>query len=211
MLETELVPALEKDSRRLMVVLHGLGDSMEGYRWMPEALQLPWLNYLLVNAPDEYYGGYSWYDFARDPGPGVIRSRTFLFELLDGLPAKGFAARETTVFGFSQGCLMTMEVALRYPHQLAGLVGISGYVHEPDRALKELSPVAREQRILFTHGKIDPLIPFLAVKAQVTKLQTEGLRIEWHEFVKEHTIAGEAELKVIRDFVQAGYSETKAR
>ena len=35
-----------------MIVLHGLGDSMEGYRWLPEALQLPWLNYLLVNAPD---------------------------------------------------------------------------------------------------------------------------------------------------------------
>ncbi len=30
MLETELVMAAEKDSRRLMVVLHGLGDSMEG-------------------------------------------------------------------------------------------------------------------------------------------------------------------------------------
>lgn len=211
MLETELVPAREKDSRRLMIVLHGLGDSMEGYRWMPEALQLSWLNYLLVNAPDEYYGGYSWYDFARDPGPGVIRSRRLLFELLDGLPAKGFTARETTVFGFSQGCLMTMEIALRYPQLLAGLVGISGYVYEPDRALKELSPVAREQRILFTHGTMDPLIPFPGVKAQVANLQAKGLRIEWHEFAKEHTIAGDSELKVIRDFVHAGYREPNAR
>jgi len=205
MLEMELVPAREKDSRRLMVVLHGLGDSMDGYRWMPEALQLPWLNYLLVNAPDEYYGGYSWYDFAKDPGPGVTRSRQLLFELLDELPAMGFAAGETTVFGFSQGCLMTMEVALRYPHRLAGLVGISGYVHEPDQALKELSPVAREQRILFTHGTLDPLIPFAAVRQQIKILQAEGIQIEWHEFAKEHTIAGEAELKVIRGFVRARY------
>jgi predicted esterase len=58
---------------------------------------------------------------------------------------------------------------------------------------------------------MDPLIPFPAVKAQVKKLQAEGLRIEWHEFAKEHTIAGEAELKVIRDFVQARYDEMKAR
>ena len=57
MLVTELVPAREPDSRRLMVVLHGLGDSMDGYRWMPQELDLPWLNYLLVNAPDDYYGG----------------------------------------------------------------------------------------------------------------------------------------------------------
>ena len=45
-----------------MVMLHGLGDSIEGYRWWPEALGLPWLNHLLVNAPDDYYGGYSWFD-----------------------------------------------------------------------------------------------------------------------------------------------------
>ena len=83
MLETDLVPAQEKDSRRLMVVLHGLGDSMEGYRWLPPALGLPWLNYLLVNAPDPYFGGYSWYDFSGDAGTGVERSRALLFELLD--------------------------------------------------------------------------------------------------------------------------------
>ena len=61
MLDSELIPAREK-SNRLLIMLHGLGDSIAGYRWMPEALDLPWLNYLLVNAPDQYYGGYSWYD-----------------------------------------------------------------------------------------------------------------------------------------------------
>ena len=62
MLHGEFIPAAEKDSRRLFVVLHGLGDSLAGWRWLPGALDLPWLNYLLVNAPDEYYGGYSWFD-----------------------------------------------------------------------------------------------------------------------------------------------------
>ena len=47
---------------------------------MPDTFQLPDMNYLLVNAPDDYYGGYSWYDFARDPGPGVVRSRRMLSE-----------------------------------------------------------------------------------------------------------------------------------
>ena len=70
-IEMELVPAAQRESRRLMIVLHGLGDSMEGYRGLPQMLRSPWLNYLLVNAPDEYYGGYSWFDFAGDPAPGV--------------------------------------------------------------------------------------------------------------------------------------------
>jgi phospholipase/carboxylesterase len=205
MLHTELIPAREKNSRRLMVMLHGLGDSIEGYRWLPEAMRLPWLNYLLVNAPDEYYGGYSWYDFAGDPLPGIQRSRRLLFALLDDLQGRGYPADQITLGGFSQGCLMSIEVGLRYPHRLAGIVGISGYVSEPKKLLQELSPVAREQRLLVTHGTLDPLLRFEPVRDQIQLLKNAGLRIEWHEFEKEHTIAGEEEMDVIRKFVRAGY------
>src|SRR6266702_562368 len=94
-LHSELIPAREAGSRRLMIMLHGLGDSLEGFRWLPEALNLPWLNYLLVNAPDEYYGGYSWYDFAGNITPGVARSRKLLVSLLDEQRAKGFPSDQT--------------------------------------------------------------------------------------------------------------------
>ena len=189
-----------------MVMLHGLGDSIEGYRWMPEALGLRWMNYLLVNAPDEYYGGYSWFDFAGDIVPGVERSRKLLFALLDDLRGKGFPTEQTTFGGFSQGGLMAIEVGLRYPHHLAGVASISGYVCEPEQLVEELSPVAAKQRLLITHGTLDPMIPFALVREQVNLLKTAGLHIEWHEFVKPHTIAGEDELEVARKFVRAGYA-----
>ncbi len=67
---------------------------------------------------------------SNDHAPGVLRSRKLLFELLDDLRAKNFPAEQITLGGFSQGCLMTMDVGLRYPHRLAGLVGISGWVFE---------------------------------------------------------------------------------
>ena len=203
MLTTELIPAAQKDSRRLMVVLHGLGDSMDGYRWLPEAMHLDALNYLLVNAPDEYYGGWSWYDLPGDAAPGVQRSRKLLFELLDSLRERGFPTEQTLLFGFSQGCLMTLETGLRYPHRLAGLIGVSGYVHDPERLLREMPPVAAQQRVLLTHGTHDPLIPISRTRAQVQLLRGAGLQIEWREFAKEHTIAGEAELAVIRAFAGA--------
>ena len=205
MLHSELIPAREKNSRRLMVMLHGLGDSIEGYRWLPEALNLPWLNYLLVNAPDDYYGGYAWFDL-NNILPGVQRSRTLLFELLDDLPARGFPAEQTTLGGFSQGCLMAVDVGLRYPHRLAGIVGISGWVHEPDKLLAELPPVARQQRLLMTHGTGDPLIPIAQVRPQIPLLKAAGLNVEWREFAKPHTMI-EEEITVVRDFVSAGYVE----
>ncbi len=207
MLHSELIPAAERGSRRLMVMLHGLGDSIEGYRWMPEAMRLPWLNYLLVNAPDDYYGGFSWYDHTGDHAPGVLRSRKLLFDLLDDLRSRGYPTEQTTLGGFSQGCLMALDVALRYPHRFAGGVGISGYVFEPEKVLQELSPVAREQRFLVTHGTFDPVVPFEKTRPQILQLQAAGLRIEWREFAKPHTIAGEEELGVIRKFVRAGFAE----
>jgi phospholipase/carboxylesterase len=135
----------------------------------------------------------------------VRRSRRLVSELLDAQRAKGFATEDTILSGFSQGCLMTIDVGLHYPHRFAGLVGISGYVFEPEQAAAELSPIARQQRFLVTHGYQDPILPFLETQKQINLLKGAGLNISWHEFVKAHNIAGEAELSVIRDFIVAGY------
>jgi phospholipase/carboxylesterase len=201
-LHSELIPAQENGSGSLFIMLHGLGDSLEGYRWFPKAMNLPWLNYLLVNAPDDYYGGYSWFDFQGDIKPGVKRSRQSLFDLLDAQRHAGFQTGGTILGGFSQGCLMSVEVGLRYPHRLAGIVGISGWVCEPEKLLTELSPVAFEQRLLITHGLFDPMVPFAETHQQVNMLKAAGLHLEWHELPKPHTIAGELEMEVIRNFVR---------
>jgi len=203
MLYSELIPAAERNSRRLMVMLHGLGDSIEGYRWLPEAMGLPWLNYLLVNAPYEYYGGYAWFDL-NDMLPGVQRSRKLLFELLDDLRARGFPAEQITFGGFSQGCLMVVDAGLRYPCRFAGMVGVSGWVSQLEKLLQELSPVARQQRLLLTHGTDDPLIRIDPVRGQIPLLKAAGLNVEWREFNKPHTII-EEEMALIRDFVSDGY------
>ena len=207
MLHHEFIPAADKSSRRLFVVLHGLGDSIEGWRWFPGALNLPELNYLLVNAPDEYYGGYSWFEYPGDIAPGIHRSRQLLFELLDDLRAKDFSADQITLGGFSQGCLMSLETGLHYPHRLAGIVGISGWVFDIEKLIRDLTPVAKSQRLLITHGQFDPLLPFAEAREQARKLKAAGLNIVWHEFPKEHTIHGEEEIAVIRDFVRSGYGE----
>ena len=204
MLHSEFIPAEAPGSQQIFIMLHGLGDSIEGYRWLPEAMQLPRLNYLLVDAPDDYYGGYSWFDLQGDMLPGIHRSRKLLFELLDAQRAKGFPTEQTTLGGFSQGCLMTLDVGLHYPHRFAGLVGISGWISESDKVLANLSPLAKQQRFLVTHGTHDPLVPFDGTRRQVQHAKGAGLNIEWHEFMKPHTIAGEEELRVIRKFVTMG-------
>jgi len=199
-----MIHAGDRGSKRLMVVLHGLGDSMAGYTWVPQVLQLPWLNYLLVNAPDPYFGGYSWYDYAGQAESGVRRSIKLLNELIDQERKLGFPAEEMILFGFSQGCLMTLETGLRYPHRLAALIGMSGYVLDVGTLLREASPVAKEQRVLVTHGRQDPLIPFADVKKQMEQLKAGGIALEWHEFEKPHTIIDE-EITLLRRFIAEAF------
>ncbi len=208
MLETKLIPAEERNSKRILIVLHGLGDSMAGYSWLPQALQFPWLNYLLVNAPDEYYGGFSWYEIDGIPATGVHRSIKLLNGLLDAQRQLGFPTEQTILAGFSQGCLMTLETGLRYPHRFAGLLGLSGYVLDPEKLLREAPPVAKEQRVLVTHGRQDPLIPFADVKKQMERLKSGGIHLQWQEFDKPHTII-ETEIELMRQFIEGARDGTK--
>lgn len=205
-LRTELLRARESGSNDLLIALHGLGDSMEGYRWLPRMLPFPRLNILLVQAPDPYYTGYSWYDFAADPGPGVERSYQLLARLLDTLAPTHPAAR-IILFGFSQGSLMSIETGLRYAHPLGGIIGVSGYVHEPERLLRLASPAATQQAFLITHGTVDPLIPVSRVRPQVEQLRAAGMQIEFRTFEKDHTII-EPELALFREFIgkRLGYA-----
>ncbi|HWQ93424.1 MAG TPA: serine esterase [Clostridia bacterium] len=202
-LKTTLIPASRKPAAGLFIMLHGLGDSLDGCRWIPDAMNLPELSFLLVNAPDRYFTGYAWYDFTGDILAGVERSRQLLFELLNQQIAAGFPPEKIVLAGFSQGCLMSIEVGLRFPQLLAGIVGISGYVADPQKLLNSLSPLATRQQLLITHGLLDPIIPFVFALDQIRLLQNASINIQWHEFMKAHIIAGEPEIAVIREFVKA--------
>jgi len=203
MLETKLVGAQDGDSRGLLIALGGLGDSMAGYTWVPEIIGSKNLNVLLVNAPDAYYTGFAWYEFGNDPAvaaPGVERSYGMLEALLRSTEQKGFPAERTMLFGFSQGCLMSVEAAVRYPQRLAGVIGVSGYIHDVQRLLKVASPVAKEQRFLITHGSEDPLIALEDARKDFEALKSAGFQVDFRAFPKAHTII-EPELPVFRAFI----------
>ena len=202
-LDSSIIKAANGDSPYWMAVLHGLGDSMEGYRWMPDQMRLPWLNYLLINAPDPYFTGYSWFDIEGDREPGIRRSRDLLFQTLDTFRSQeSVRADHLFVFGFSQGCVMTVETGFRYSHQLAGCIGVSGFIHRADALVADQSSHAKQQRFLMTHGTQDPLIPSGPVKDQMGLLQRQGFNFKWQEYPKEHTIYGEVELQCFREFLE---------
>lgn len=198
------VPAPAPGPReRLIVVLHGLGDSLHGFSFLPQALKLPEFSYLMLNAPDDYYGGFSWYDFGGQGNPvshpGITRSRELLLNLIGELKGQGMEATDIHLFGFSQGCLMAVDVGLRCPEMLGGICGVSGYVGFPEEYPQKFSPAARRQRILITHGVQDMTVPFGPAAEQFAELQKQGIPLEFKVYDKGHTMLPE-EIEDIREW-----------
>lgn len=191
-----------------VMVLHGLGDSKDGWKPVADYLALPNTGWIFVQAPDCYHEGWSWFDLRLpDPRPDqtqVIRSRTRLRELLTHLETtREIRCEDLTLMGFSQGCLMAMAVGLTHDRPFAGVVGISGWVADLESYPAALGKAADQQRILMTHGDQDQVIPIAVTRPQVVRLQGLGLDLTWCEYQKAHGLDTERELGEVRAFLLA--------
>lgn len=188
-------------SKKLMIVLHGRGDSSEGFRNLPELLNIDEMNYILLDAPFEYFTGFSWYQLPPNQLPGIKHSSRFLTEVLDELFKEEFNVNESFLFGFSQGSLLTFEFGARYHKVLAGYIGVSGYIYDADKLLNDMNEEVNRGNWLCTHGIYDNVLGFETSKEQVETLQNGGFNIEFKTYEKDHTIV-EDELSMISEWIK---------
>jgi len=189
-------------SKKLMIILHGRGDSSDGFTFLPEYLNIDDMNYLLLDAPFEYYGGFSWYDLPPHQLEGIMYSRKILTDVLDTLFEEEFNAHESFLFGFSQGALLTFEFGARYEKVLAGYIAVSGYIYDANKILQEMNQDIKASNWLYTHGTYDEVLPFSTSKEQIEILQNGGFNIEFKSYQKDHTIA-EDELMMLVEWVKS--------
>ena len=187
-----------------MIILHGRGDSSRGFTWLPPELGLDDMNYLLLDAPYNYYGGYSWYDLPPNQLEGIKHSSAILREVLDSLFEEQYDATQSILFGFSQGSLLTFEFGLRYEKALAGYIAVSGYIYDVKKLATEMNPSVKKSKWLCTHGRVDDVLPYVESKTQVKVLQDAGLEVEFHSYDKPHTIVKE-EVIMIREWIKNLY------
>jgi len=187
-------------SKKLMIILHGRGDSSQGFTFLPPYLNIDEMNYLLLDAPYFYFGGFSWYDLPPNQLEGIASSSAILADILDDLFEEEFNADESFLFGFSQGALLTFEFGARYEKVLAGYIAVSGYIYDTQNLLEEMNPNVNNSNWLCTHGTFDGVLPYSTSKAQVETLQNGGFDIEFKSYDKDHTIA-EDELQMIKEWI----------
>jgi len=187
-------------SKKIMIILHGRGDSAKGFTWLPPYLNFDDMNYLLLYAPYDYFGGYSWYDLDPNQLPGIKHSSTILAEVFDTIFEKDFNIEESFLFGFSQGSLLTFEFGARYKSAMAGYISVSGYIYDPKLLLSEMNPKLKDASWLCTHGTQDEVLSYEFSKTQIELLQENGFKITFKSYNKTHTII-EEELDMIKSWI----------
>ncbi len=198
--KTQFIPAA-KNSQKLMIVFHGRGDSLRPFREFNEELAIPEMNYLLVNAPRKFMKGFSWYGEPPFQKGGVLKIRNKLMLLLNQLEDQGWRSKDIFLLGFSQGSLISADLALHYPKKLGGVVGVSGYFQFFPRWRQSLKTTARRTPWLMTHGHRDDILNIEDTRYGVRKLKNAGVPIDWVELNKKHTFV-EEEYPIIRKWVR---------
>ena len=188
-------------SKKLMIILHGRGDSSQGFTSLPEFLDIDEMNYILLDAPFEYYTGYSWYPLPPDQLPGIEYSSKILTNVLDALFVSDFNANESFLFGFSQGALLTFEFGARYHKVLAGYIAVSGYIYDANKLLEEMNEDVKNSSWLCTHGLYDDVLPFETSKRQIETLQKNDFTVEFKSYNKDHSI-DQDELQMISSWIK---------
>ncbi len=204
--KTQFIPSAVK-SDKLMIVLHGKGDSIKPFRAFDEELKIKDMNYLLVNAPKRFLTGYSWYGDPPYQKAGVLKIRSKMLQLMTEVEMQGWKPENTFLFGFSQGCLVSADIALNYPKKLAGVIGISGYFQFYPRWKKELGTNLKTPW-LFTHGTKDDVLPIEDTVYGIKKLKGAGFKVDFVESDKKHVLK-EEEYPIIRKWIRSRLPEIK--
>lgn len=198
-LTSHFIPAVNKgmgDSKKIMLTLHGLGDSLESYKVFAKEINVTGLNYLLLNGPKRYYFGYSWYDIPpQNPHLGICENVKIISEVIEQLNKNGHEYSDIILCGFSQGGCMVLETLYQLPHKIAGAICMSPRIY-PDRIM-EAKDINKSTPVLIAHGLFDEVISFQETKSHVENYVMKKFEnVEFCEFEMHHEIDAFEILKI---------------
>lgn len=189
-----------------VIWLHGLGA--DGHDFVPVVPELGLADGAAVRfvfphapmIPVTLNGGMrmrAWYDIrslnaGRDQDvEGIARATAQVRDLMEREQQRGIPPANQVLAGFSQGGAMAMQVGLRYPQRLAGLICLSGYLLFADRLDTEASEANRDLPVFAAHGEQDAVVPFAAGKASADALRNLGYPLTWRSYAMPHSVCME--------------------
>ena len=159
-------PFSKNKPQQVIVLCHGYGGdgkdistlAINWQRFLPEAI------FLCPNAPEICAvnpQGYQWFDLSSDKEELILEKsliveeklNTFIDQILNNFQLE---PNNLALVGFSQGCMVSIQIALKKKKQISCLIGYSGKVINQ----KHLSDkIKSKPKIFLMHGTNDTIVP----------------------------------------------------
>ena len=177
-------------AKRLVVFLHGYGADGRDLLGLADPLgpHLPDTAFVAPNAPEHCIGnpmGFQWFPIPWIDGSteeeaesGLLRAADDLNAYLDAvMQEERVAPSDTILFGFSQGTMISLQIAPRRDVAVAGVVGFSGRLLRPELIADELTV---RPEVMLIHGDADDVVPVASLPEAANALSEAGLTVYAH-------------------------------
>jgi len=175
-----------------VLLLHGYGSPPGDLESLADTLsaRVPGATFVVPTSPLAWHGdprGRVWFDqHDADANAQIRRARNAIDGLLDELETSdGVPSTHVIVGGFSQGAILSIEMALAGRHRLGGIAPLSGRaLGHPQSSYARLANLP----IFEAHGRADPMVPFARGEAFVTRARAAGADVQFEIFDGVHEI-----------------------
>ena len=174
------------ETRSAVVFLHGYGANGADLLGLADPLgeHLPDTLFVAPDAPETIPGmpfGFQWFPIPWLDGSSQEAAEQGMRAAVDDLNAfldallvdEDLLPEQVALFGFSQGTMMALQVAPRREDALAGVVGFSGRLLNPDLLPEE---VQSRFPVLLVHGDADDVVPPQSLPEAAEALQQAGFK-----------------------------------
>lgn len=173
----------------VVIFLHGYGADGADLLGLadPLAPHLPGTAFYAPNAPERCVNnpmGFQWFPIPWMDGSSEEQARSSAAQsfadinaYIDGVLAReGLGADRLALVGFSQGTMMALAIAPARDTTIAGVVGFSGRLLEPEQAAQAKT----RPPVLLIHGDQDQVVPFESMGIAGEALQGAGFTVYGH-------------------------------
>ncbi|MDR6927603.1 alpha/beta hydrolase-fold protein [Pseudomonas sp. BE134] len=178
----------DTQNQPLVIFLHGYGSNEQDLFGIKDDLPASY-TYLSVRAPMTLEeGSYQWF---RKKGEGAYNGETDDLKT-SGQVLQDFIAQaakkyhtepdKVVLVGFSQGAIMSYEVALRHPEAVGAIAALSGRILPVLKSALKPDEKRQALAIFIGHGKEDNRLPYKDGTEANSLLQSISLTPEFHGY-----------------------------
>lgn len=115
---------------------------------------------------------------------GVLKSRDYIYSLIQAEIDAGISSERIIVGGFSQGGAMSILSGLTAPYKLGGVIGLSSWLLLSSKfeSLVPKDTKNKATKIFMGHGSADPLVRYPMGKTSEEKLKALGYDVTFKTY-----------------------------